>query len=284
MGPGYSHSEDDVLSSTPAPPQSSLLFAFGTSHGIITMEKEDFRPSYLGRREVLHHTLPKDVFALEFLADNHNVLLSGGRSGILNITDLRIPLFGDDPDIITHPSSITHIRQLDAHRIIVKGLNSHLCQYDLRFRKKDRLPRLPNSRIQSGGTDNPFPTRSIVQYPEYHNSGHIQTGFDVDTETGVVVTCQERIAGTHHDGVQLFSLHGGHKLNSPHLGRYSAVEESSSDEADEEWLDCNIRCVRFVRDSESKMKSLYVMDSDLRRYAWVPEEDADSEEDSDSSE
>jgi hypothetical protein len=78
VGPGHSRPEIDVLSSTPAPPQSSLLFAFGTSHGIITMEKEDSRPSYFGRRDVLHQTFPKDIFALEFLADNHNVLLSGG--------------------------------------------------------------------------------------------------------------------------------------------------------------------------------------------------------------
>ena len=77
---------------------------------------------------------PKDIFSLEFLDDNPSILLSGGRPGILNITDLRVPVFGRNADIITHPSSITHIKQLDAHHILVAGLNSSLRQYDLRFR------------------------------------------------------------------------------------------------------------------------------------------------------
>lgn len=111
-----------------------------------------------------------------------------------------------------------------------------------------------------------------MQYPEYHNSAYIQLGFDVDTETGVVAACQERIAGTHHEGVQLFSLHSGRKLASPFLSRRSKVTELPPEEPE----DYNIKCVRFVRESDPKIKSLYVMDCDIQRYAWVPEADADS--------
>jgi hypothetical protein len=110
-----------------------------------------------------------------------------------------------------------------------------------------------------------------VQYPEYHNSAYIQLGFDVDTETGVVAACQERVAGTHHEGVQLFSLYSGHKLDSPFLSRHS----KATDLIPEELEDCNIKCLRFVREGNSKIKSLYVMDCGIQRYAWVPEADTD---------
>ena len=72
----------------------------------------------------------RDVFTLEFLAGFPGVIMSGGRSKILNITDLRVPDFGNQADVIKHPSSITHIKQLDPHRILVAGLESSLCQYE----------------------------------------------------------------------------------------------------------------------------------------------------------
>lgn len=106
---------------------------------------------------------------------------------------------------------------------------------------------------------------SIVEYPEYHNSAHIQLGFDVDVETGVIAACQEQIADTHIEPVQLFSLHGGHKLKSPVLGQ-SALHRSRNFAIQ----DFNIKCVRFVKESSSRMKSLYVMDHSLDRYAWAP--------------
>lgn len=272
LGPGHwPGPEVDVLSSTAGPPQSNLLFAFGTSNGIITMEKEGFTPSYIGRPDVLQESFPRDVFALEFLSDNHNVLLSGGRSGILNLTDLRIPRFWPDPDIITHPSSITHIRQLDTHRIIVAGLNSHLCQYDLRFRRLDRSSPAPPNRRNRRAIDNPAPTRSIVQYPDYHNSALIHLGFDVDMGTGVVAACQERAMDPHLESVRLFSLHGGHKLESPIL------RKSTLGDYDEMIEPSTVRCVRFAKECDSKMKSLYAMNRDFQRYAWVPEADADPE-------
>jgi hypothetical protein len=184
------------------------------------------------------------------------------------VTDLRIPIFGPDPDIIIHPSSIIHIRQLDTHRIIVAGLNSHLCQYDLRFRKMDRTPQPQNSQVgRAIEIENPYPTRSIVQYPEYHNSANTRLGFDINIETGVVAACQEQFTGTHYESVQLFSLHSGQSLDSPLL--------SSKLFAPEEPDDCNINCVRFARDSDFKTKSLYVIKRNIQRYAWVPQADAD---------
>jgi hypothetical protein len=136
----------------------------------------------------------RDVFALEFLSNHPSVLMSGGRSGGLNFTDLRVPDYGSQADVIKHQSSITHIKQLDAHRIIVAGLESCLCQYDLRFRK------------------GPERTQSVLQYPDYQNTAHTRIGFDVDLELGVVAAAQEH--DISHPPVQLFSLHGGYPLQS----------------------------------------------------------------------
>ena len=198
----------------------------------------------------------KDVFALEFLSHEPHVFMSGGRSGILNITDLRVPESGQQADMIKHQSSITHIKQLDDHRIIVAGLESNLCQYDLRFRK------------------GPNRTQSILQYPEYQNTATIRIGFDIDLESGVVAAAQEH--DMSHPPVQLFSLHGGHPLKSnvsdagrqpsasraegfPFISpRYRAIRDNEV-----------VPCVQFVRDrEEGRMKSLYTAADVINRYRW----------------
>ena len=131
------------------------------------MDKRNIDAHFLSRK-LFPHGHAKDVFALEFLSNDPSVLLSGGRNGILNITDLRVPDFGTQADFIRHPSCITHINQLDTHRILVAGLQSSLRQYDLRFRKTAAR------------------TQSILEYPAYHNKSTIRIGLDVDLKTGVV--------------------------------------------------------------------------------------------------
>jgi len=247
-------------SSAAAPPESSLLFAFGSSHGIMTVDKRDFDAHFISPKPVPQERYPKDIFALEFLSDNHPVLLSGGRNGILDITDLRIPKFGHDADIIRHPSSITHIKQLDTHRIIVAGLNSSLCQYDLRYRKIDAPPPSPPSRRKLKSFSNSKATKPILQYPGFHNTASIQLGFDVDLETGVVAAAQEHDAT--HPAVQLFSLHGGDELPPSQVSKFSSLDD-----------DENIKCLRFARDIEDKMKSLYFVSGGIQRYAWACEEE-----------
>ncbi|TVY35631.1 hypothetical protein LSUB1_G004755 [Lachnellula subtilissima] len=220
FGPGVERGpEPNIFSSTPAPPDSPYLFAFGSSYGILGLRKSDFSLSWFKSDFYPRGENPSDVFAVEFLADNHNVLLSGGRKGILNIADLRVPNTSSE-DVITHPSCITHIRQLDNHRIIVAGLNSYLCQYDLRFRKltstvSSSAPGLkkhssiPKTRRRDTSFKNQTSTRSLLQYPDFKNDSTINTGFDIDLETGTVAAAQEW--DSVNPPVQLFSLHGGHR-------------------------------------------------------------------------
>lgn len=207
----------------------------------MTIDKQNVDAHFLNRK-LFPPDHARDVFALEFMSNEPSVLMSGGRNGILNITDLRVPDFGQQPDMIKHQSSITHIKQLDTHRIIVAGLKSSLCQYDLRFRK------------------GPKRTRSILQYPKYQNTASIRIGFDVDVESGVVAAAQEH--DVSHPPLQLFSLHGGHTLPSSlsligkekadyhtwpplYSPTQSLIEPSSV-----------IPCIKFVRDVEGRMKSL----------------------------
>jgi hypothetical protein len=269
-GPGYGYvgpgSEIDVLSSGAAPPQSPYSFAFGTSRGVMIMEKSSYNTKVVNKNS---EDIPKDIFAVEFLSDNHSVLLAGGRNGFLNITDLRVPISGRDTDMIIHPSSVIHIKQLDMHRIIVAGLNSTLCQYDLRFRKRLDFTTLNSNHRRFSELVNSYITRPTLQYPEYHNTATIHVGFDVDLESGVVAACQEHDLG--HRPIQLFSLHGGHILPSPRLSELSNTKDTwklwDTDTDNTPW-----RSARFLQDTESKFKSLYVGQKYLTRFSWVPQE------------
>jgi hypothetical protein len=219
--------------------------------------------NWISPQPVSGESHPKDIFSLEFLHDNPSILLSGGRPGILNITDLRVPVYGRNADIITHPSSITHIKQLDAHRILVAGLNSSLRQYDLRFRKEaTHSSAWPQTFSKHSSRRNRHPSRYILAYPDYCNEATIQLGLDVDLESGIVAAAQEQ--DEHRFPVQLFSLHGGHKLCSPYLSKRRYVEDVA-----------NVKCLRFARDIEGRMKSLYVgQPPDIQRFASAEPEEA----------
>lgn len=251
-----------VYSSTAAPPESNILFAFGTSHGIMTVDKRDYDAHFISPKPVLHETYPTDIFALEFLSESPSILLSGGRRGILNITDLRLPKFGSEADTIHHPSSITHIRQLDFHRILVSGLNSTLCQYDLRFRKFDTPPAPTPPRKKPRSIQNPNSTKSILEYPEFHNTASIQHGLDIDSETGALAVGQEH--DSVHPPVQIFSLHGGHTLRSPRVEKFDMISR-----------DQVVKCVQWVEDVENRAKSLYIGSNGIWRYAWTGDDDFD---------
>ncbi|KAE9372054.1 hypothetical protein N431DRAFT_544817 [Stipitochalara longipes BDJ] len=264
LGPGFARGSDvSIFSSTAAPPASSLLFAFGTSQGILSLDKQRHDMNWISPQPVSGNHHPKDIFSLEFLHDNPSILLSGGRPGILAITDLRVPVFGRSADTISHPSSITHIKQLDPHRILVAGLNSSMCQYDLRFRKETAHIPWPQARGTPSSRRNRNSTRSILEYLDYFNSATIALGLDVDLESGVIAAAQEQ--DSHHSPVQLFSLHSGHKLYSPYLSRAGYGEDVA-----------NVKCLRFAQDIEGRMKSLYAgLPPDIQRFAWAEREEAD---------
>ncbi|KAI9053874.1 hypothetical protein LZ554_002821 [Drepanopeziza brunnea f. sp. 'monogermtubi'] len=292
MGPGFSRGSDvSMFCSTPAPLLSSLRFVFGSSHGILSLNN-NLVLTWLTPSPKDDLRVVDDVFALSFLTDNPTILLSGGRKGILTLSDLRAPITIFGADKITHPSTITHIQPLNAHQIIVAGLNSSLCQYDLRYRKDEFAISLTHRKSKS--RQNPEPTRSILRYPAYQNSANWQIGFDVDLESGIVAAVSRAIffpsdifgypstllttlqiakipwltpcvfvkaqePDEFHPYVQLFSLRGGHTLSSPFVSeKFGGYGEQIP-----------VKCLRWAKDSDSGIKSLYVgQGAFVQRYAW----------------
>ena len=202
-------------------------------------------------------------------ASNPTVLLSGTRSGIINIIDTRLPFSGSDA--IVHPSSIAHIKQIDAHRILVAGLSSTLRQYDLRFRKIDTpqwhdLPQYQYKKSRTKQYQKPHQklklqtTRPILSYPEYRNNATIRIGLDIDVENGLIAAGQE--GDDYTSQVELFSLHGGQRL-------ITKVAQRCKFDNEEDRSTHVSRCVKWVDDGYGRGKSLWVgMGKDLKRFTW----------------
>lgn len=270
MGPGRVFGADvSVYSSTPAPAASSLLFAYGTSLGIIKLDKTTLEGTYIQPHLANGDAYTAmDVFALGFLSDNHNILLSGGRRGILDISDLRIPTFGPRAETMTCSSAITNIKSLDSNRVLVSGLNSMLCQYDLRYRKLERqnrtTPKKHKKWGKTGGVSNTDTTRHILWYDGYNNTASIQHGLDVDLELGIVAVAQEH--HNVHAPVEIFSLHGGHKIPMPAL--IDAFDGIGDDEI--------VKCVQWAPDIEHRAKSLYAACGGIYRFAWTGSDDGEA--------
>ena len=141
-----------------------------------------------------------------------------------------------------------------------------MLQYDLRFRKtlsSERYSNSPRKRKRAPGITNLQTTLPTLSYPEYYNQATVLAGLDVDVESGVIAAAQEEDTG--NDCVQLFSLHGGNKLES-------RIGVRCNDLCLEKRV---VRCVQFVRDDRSKMKSLWFMSTrnvELHRFALDEEE------------
>ena len=254
-----------MFSSTPGNESSTLLFAFGSSDGILTIDKT---------RLDLHWTIRNiisDVWALQFLSDKNDVLLSGGRGGNLWLNDFKEPSsHGSMSKLISHPSAITHIRQLDPHRILVAGLENSLCQYDMRYLKLVEATSAKTAHRSPPGyrthrhdqKATKTHTRSVLQYPDYYNTATRDLGLDIDLEMGVVAAAQE--ANYLQPPVRLFSLWDGDTLRSPALeSRYGTSNNAPGEHS---------RCLKFSRDVDNRMKSLYVSrGGSIQRFAWADE-------------
>ncbi|KAH8674771.1 hypothetical protein BGZ60DRAFT_526722 [Tricladium varicosporioides] len=268
LGPGYQRGSGqvDVFASTSTHPSSPLLFAFGTSHGILAMKRSDSELSWLTPKQTSQQA--SDILAMEFCPDNPFVLLSGDRKGNLEIWDHRVPSSELAADTVFHPSSIIHIKQLDSYRTVVAGLKSSLVQYDLRYRKtrfSAKNSSFSTTKASRGST------QPVLQYPEYQNSARIHIGFDVDIESGIIAAAQEY--DEFHPAIQLFSLSGGHVLKSSSL---------------QSWMssilphDQPVRCLKFANDMANQPKSLWASaqwrdGAGLEQFRWATCQDCDED-------
>jgi WD40 repeat protein len=171
-----------------------------------------------------------EIFDQDFLVDNHNVLLAGGRRGRVLIVDLRAESW--EWEEIPHGRPVTHIRSINPHQVVVSGLRSSMGIYDLRFRKSG-----PNG------------TTPLLTFPQYRNDAHIHIGWDVDVSTGV-------IAAAHDDStVALYSLHSGKNIQAPFI---DGIHASSP-----------IKALSFATLPRNQNPSLFVgQGSALRKYSF----------------
>lgn len=245
---GFRGARLEVLTSTTSPPGARIGFAIGTSDRIMTIDRTTLEFGFIAFPE-LDDEITQSIFAVEFLCKQPEVILAGQRSGRITLIDTRQRFVfpGYSNTDFQHPSSVSHIRSIDEHRLVVAGPNSTLCQYDLRFRKKGRpqttwldsnIPRHMQSHSKGSNTV------PIQTYPEHNNEAYLDLGFAVDAEAGLLAAAQSG----QGNKVMIFSLHGGgvvRTIDAEHDG-------SSIDLAP-------CRAMKFVDDSEGRqLKSLWV--------------------------
>ena len=218
-----------VHSSTPAPPSSDLVCVLGSNNGLVQVHSNETLSAIAPKVAPKGMKLPQEIFAQDFQEGSHNVLLAGGRQPRLWITDLRAP----EPQwsFSKHASSITHIKSVNPHQVLVSGLQSSMALYDTRFLSR-----------------NPRGTKPLLYFPEHHNEAHIHLGWDVAPELNVVAAAQDN--GT----VRLFSLRSGRRL------RCSTVESVHAS--------APIKALMFQGMPRERLPSLFVGEGpSLRKFS-----------------
>ncbi|KAI9742459.1 MAG: hypothetical protein M1818_003993 [Claussenomyces sp. TS43310] len=242
----------DLLASALGPTGSRYSLVIGTSDGLITAD----RVSAALTIEKFDTEEPNtsDVFAIEFLSYlSPSVMLTGQRSGKVEIFDDRVDDLSST-GTLHHPSAVSHIKQIDGNRIIVAGLHSTLCQYDLRYcvgRPAHHIWSKHNCRAKGYREK---VTKTILQYAEHNNQAYTDLGFDVDIEAGLVAAAQSDGSNT----VKIFSLHGGQALQT-----LDATYVGTT------FSNLPIKALAFQEDRTGAPKSLWVAKgTKVIRYGW----------------
>ncbi|ETS77540.1 hypothetical protein PFICI_11414 [Pestalotiopsis fici W106-1] len=195
----------------------------------------------------------RDIFTVDFLRGHDMIILGGGRPGRCLVTDARVR--DDHWQSFQHGTSITHIKSLNQHHVLVSGTRNKMCIYDLRMVDREH-------RTTSDGPDKwkslhskQEPALSLVDFPEYKNNAHIKIGFDVDIEAGIVATA-------HDDGrVALHSLQSGNQLESPAIDMVKADVESRGP----------IKTLQFAKMNNDAHSSLFVgAGSTMKVFSYGP--------------
>ncbi|RYP40151.1 hypothetical protein DL767_001866 [Monosporascus sp. MG133] len=177
------------------PESSNQVCAIGTNRGVVRWVADGYRawltPKSFPPKERNPYT---DIFSLDFQRAHPDILMFGGRPGKMWVSDHRQPR--DKWDVVSASSSITHIRSINEHQVLIAGLRDKLSVYDLRFRKN-----------KSGNTSTNAALPLLI-FPQYRNRAHINIGLDFDGSSGIV-------AAAHEDGkVALYSVYSGNRLRS----------------------------------------------------------------------
>lgn len=249
-----------VHKSTPAPASSDLICAIGTNAGILRVMSNETMSWASAQTPPKGTQSPQEIFDLDFVRGNHNVLVAGGRQPRLWTADLRTQ--EAEWTCARHASTITHVRSLTEHHVLVAGLEHNMCLYDLRFMALQAPT--PIHKTAS--------SRPLLSFPGYRNEAHIHTGFDVSTELNVVASAQD-------DGiVRLFSLRSGRQiLPKPAMPGTRSLEATRKQALGGIWRDVPVRAMMFQTMPRDKMPSLFVGDGPLLRKFSFGAEALDAE-------
>ncbi|KAF4337225.1 myocyte-specific enhancer factor 2d [Fusarium beomiforme] len=219
-----------VHNSTPAPASSDLICVASSNRGLLKMHYDGSVSVAAPRVAQKGIQLPQETFAQDFQEGNHNVVFTGGRQPRLWITDLRAP----EPQwsFAKHASSISHIKSVNQHQVLVSGLKSSMALYDVRHLSSD-----------------PRGTRPLLRFHGHRNEAYFHIGWDVSPELNVVAAAQDN--GT----VKLFSLRSGRQLRCP------AVESIH--------VDTPIKALMFQGMPRERRPSLYIAEGPmLRKFSY----------------
>lgn len=202
---------------------------------------------------------PSALVAVASLAQHPSVILGGARNGRITFLDVRVKRgqYQHLNKIIRHPSVVSKIKQLNENIIVVAGLNSTLCNYDLRFiqtRSRDKAwqnwTQRPGPAVRHAEVSNP-----VLVYPEHSNGPYMDLGFDIDPEAGIVAAVQDDYFST----LKIFSADTGHVLQALNPQFQLPANDIAM-----------VKAVRFLQDCDGgHMKSLWVAKGTrMVRYAW----------------
>jgi hypothetical protein len=237
---------------------SPFVFAIAAGDGVITMDPQASTMSWM-------HPPTGDpehgstIFAVGCLSQHPSVVLAGTRSGSITGFDVRLRTKHLGFEKMRHPSTVYQIKQLNDNLIVVAGLNSTLCNYDLRFIQQRPLDKTWPNRTWLRGLGLRDPqfqvSNPVLIYPGHSNDAHTDLGFDIDPDAGIVAAVQANDFST----VKIFSSKSGEVLRS--LNPSFAVPRADL---------TSVKAVRFVQDCDSRhMKSLWVAKgTKMVHYAW----------------
>ncbi|KAI2784074.1 hypothetical protein F4815DRAFT_456716 [Daldinia loculata] len=240
----------EALSLCIAPSTSpDLLCVIGTTHGLVYCNPFGYMalPFPLGHfnfKDPMGRPPTADTFGITFKAENPNILLFGGRPGRLFTGDLRCeyPKWTN----IKVRDTITHVKQVSEHKVLVAGLRNMLSVFDTRYCSSEHLHTKPKA------TTTPF-----LQIAGFKNGPYLDLGLDVDRDSGVV-------AAAHDDGkMALYSVHTGRRLRCADVDGIAAGSP--------------IHCVQWETFVGDNTPSLFVgADHRVRVYSFgVKDPDAD---------
>jgi hypothetical protein len=246
-----------IWTASPNPYRTSIdeIVAVGTSNGLITLDNESgtWRCSPLVKTD-------SDVLSLDWLSPT--VLAAGLRDASIMLYDSRNR---DSIKRLRHASPVIGLRRADHEsRLVVCGLSNSLAMYDLRMIReaisshptepsphKTSQPKKPKNRWKKQSVDmlgKPASSKPVLHF-EYNNKYQLPSGFDVQTELGLVAAAEET------GDVQIYSLRTGEKVRTLDIASDGSTGE-------------HVKCLRFVEDGRGVQKIMAAAEAKIVEYCW----------------